>query len=441
MSGATGPAATLGRLRAVAALTFLEAVRRRIFLIVIIVGVAIVSSAAFFPTVDPAGRLRLIEIWAIRTVTVFCSLGAIFLAGFSLPGDFEARRVYTLVTKPVHKGTLFLGKFLGFVLLMALFLLIMAVLTLAYIRLVAATTSDFPECRAVPKHLPDELKGVGAHLTEPERGGLAVRYGQDGEIVWAFQGLPVGRFPDRVSASARVDLRRLTQDFRLQAQVRIRAINPETQEAHEQTVLFQTNRPTPFKVPAKAISADGRLQIRVSPADSDLQVAAWPDGLSIDSNPVSFEVNFLKGMILVLLQSTLVLLMTLAASTFVSGPVSILLGICLFLVGSTWSFVTESLEDIDLTLREVDRRAREGAPPPPSAEDIPPWLLRASGAVSRVVLKAIPNFDSYNFAEWLLTDTAVAGRDIAAGLGAFAPRAAALLVVGLLCMTFRDFAT
>jgi len=121
--------------------------------------------------------------------------------------------------------------------------------------------------------------------------------------------------------------------------------------------------------------------------------------------------------------------------------VSILLGISLFMVGSTWSFVTDSLEDIDITLREIERHAEQGAPPPPSADEIPPWALRASGAVSRVVLKAIPNFDSYNFSEWLLTDTAVAGRDLASALGAFAPRAAALLVVGLLCMTFRDFAT
>ena len=441
MSGATGPAATLGRLRAVAALTFLEAVRRRIFLIVIIVGVAIVSSAAFFPAVGSEGRLRLIEIWAIRTVTVFCSLGAIFLAGFSLPGDFEARRVYTLVTKPVHKGTLFLGKALGFVVLMALFLLIMAVLTLAYIRVVAATTRDFPECRAVPKHVPFELSGEGKHFTEPARGGVAVRSDQEGWIVLDFRGLPAGDFPDPATAWARLDLRRLSKDFRLQADVLIQAVHPDTREKHPTVVAFKTNQPTRFEFPAKAITADGRLEIRVRPGEPDLQVAAWPDGLSINSNPVSFELNFLKGMILVLLQSTLVLLMTLAASTFVSAPVSILLGISLFMVGSTWSFVTDSLEDIDITLREIERHAEQGAPPPASADEIPPWALRASGAVSRVVLKAIPNFDSYNFSEWLLTDTAVAGRDLAAALGAFAPRAAALLVVGLLCMTFRDFAT
>jgi hypothetical protein len=158
--------ATLGRLWAVAALTFLEAVRRKVFLIVLIVGAAIVSSAAFLPAVDPSGRLRLVEIWSVRTVTIFCSLGAIFLAGFSLPGDFEQRRIYTLVTKPIHKATLFFGKFLGFVLLMAVFLVIMGTITLAYLKFIGAVSKDFPEARAYPRHTPDVITGLAPAGTE-----------------------------------------------------------------------------------------------------------------------------------------------------------------------------------------------------------------------------------------------------------------------------------
>jgi len=145
-------------------------------------------------------------------------------------------------------------------------------------------------------------------------------------------------------------------------------------------------------------------------------------------------------MFLVLLQSAMVLLATLSASTFVSAPVSILLGVCLFLTGSTWSFVTESLEDIDRRLEDVERRQKEGAPQR-APEEIPPWVLRVSGAMSRAVLEAVPNFDAYNFGEWLLQDMAVSGRDIGRALGSFAPRAAALLLVGLLLISFRDFAT
>ena len=438
MSQASGVAATLGRLRAVAALTFLEAVRRKVFLIVLIVGAAIVSSAAFLPAVDPSGRLRLIEIWSVRTVTVFCSLGAIFLAGFSLPGDFEQRRIYTLVTKPIHKGTLFVGKFLGFLLLMAVFLGIMGVVTLVYLKVIAAVSSEFPVARVYPSHSPASIDGP---LEAKERGGRGVRSDQPGFVEFRFEGLPAGRFPERTQARAKLALRRLPgTEFRLEADVRVVAVHPATREEFPQVIRFQTNRMTSFEIPGKAVSDDGRLLVRMRPDEPEILIGAWPDGMAVSSLPVSFELNFMKGMFLVLLQSAMVLLATLSASTFVSAPVSILLGVCLFLTGSTWSFVTESLEDVDRRLQDVERREKEGAPGR-SPEDIPPWVLRVSGAMSRAVLEAVPNFDAYNFGEWLLKDMAVSGRDIGRALGSFAPRAALLLLVGLLLISFRDFAT
>ena len=443
MNPATGAAATLGRLRAVAALTFLEAVRRKVFLIVLIVGAAIVSSAAFLPSVDPVGRLRLVEIWSIRTVTIFCSLGAVFLAGFSLPGDFEQRRIYTLVTKPIHKGTLFLGKFLGFFLLMAVFLVLMGVITLGYLKFIAAVSSDFPEARVYPRHDAVKLEGSRAEVGGPRRG---TRTGDPSPLEWTFENLPAGRFDERIPARGMIDLRRLpNKEFRLEADVRVTAVNPATREEWSQVVRFQTNRMTDFgefALPARAVTDDGRLIVRLDPAEDALQLAAAPEDFSIRSGPVNFQFNFMKGMLLVLLQSSMVLLATLAASTFVSAPVSILLGICLFLTGSTWSFVTESLEDVDRRLKEVDERAHgAGDGHGHAPEDIPPWILRVSGTMSRVVLEAVPNFDAFNFADWLLTDTAVSGRDLGRAVVSFAPRAAVLLLVGLLLISFRDFAT
>jgi hypothetical protein len=437
MSSATGLGATLSRLRAVAALTFLEAVRRKVFLIVIIVGAAIVSSAAFLPAVDAAGRLRLIEIWSVRTVTVFCSLGAIFLAGFSLPGDFEQRRIYTLVTKPIHKGTLFVGKFLGFVLLMAVFLLMMGVITLVYLRIIAAFSQDFPEARVYPRHEPVGLEGARG----PDGKAWATASVDSKPLRWSFEGLPAGRFPENVKARAKLDIARFPSlGLRLQAAVRVTAVHPGTQEEHSQVLTFEKNRMSDaFEFPARMISDDGRLVFRMQPDEPDLILISWPDMLWIRSNPVSFELNFMKGMLLVLLQSSLVLLATLSASTFVSAPVSILLGVCLFLTGSMWSFVTESLEDVDRQLEDAERRQREGAPLRP--DDVPPWVLRVSSAMSRVVLKAVPDFDAYNFGDWLLTDTSVSARDLGGALAAFVPRAALLLLAGLLLISFRDFAT
>ncbi len=437
MNSPVGAAATLGRLSAVAGLTFKEAVRRRIFLVVIVVGAAIISSAAFFPSIDASGRLRLIEIWAVRTVSFFGCLGGIFFAGWSLPSDFEQRRVYTLVTKPIHKGTLFLGKLLGFSLLLGAFLLAMAAITLGYIRVVAATTPGFPALAARPHHQAAGFTSEGEALRNPENDARAVQGHKQGHLVWTFAGI----VPDReVTGRVQLDLARPPARYALEGMVYVRVVNPATGRHREVPYNVQTNRPMPFSFPAEFVSPSGEVRVLVRPADLDLTTAGRTDSVVLESRSNSFELNFLKGLLLLFLQAFLVLLATLAASTFVSSPVSILLGIFLFLVGTGWGFVQEATTDVRTALDELRQRPDDPAVRA-QAEDVPPWMLEISQAVSGVVLAVVPNFDQYNFADWLLRDKAVGAGDLLSGLRSVAPLVAVLLAAGLLGMAFRDFAT
>ena len=53
----------LGRIWAIAQMTLLEARRRKVFTILLLFGVALLSSVLFFPSVDDMdSRLRLIEL-------------------------------------------------------------------------------------------------------------------------------------------------------------------------------------------------------------------------------------------------------------------------------------------------------------------------------------------------------------------------------------------
>lgn len=439
MNAATGPAATLGRLAAVAGLTFKEAVRRRVFLIVLIVGAAIVSSAAFFPTIDPSGRLRLIEIWALRTVTFFSCLGAIFFAGFSLPSDFENRRVYTLVTKPVHKGTLFLGKLLGFAALLVVFLVLMAAITLGYIRLVAALSADFPELAAYPQARAASFTGEGrvAH----SKTGDAIRATPEGWLIWRFDGLSASRLDARVHGRVKPSLARPDGSFALSGTSVLRARNPQTGYVHEVSLPVQTNRWIPLEFPRESVSGDGRVDILMRPSDLDLLVAGQPDSAMLRLRSTSFELNFLAGMSLILLQALLVLMITLAASTITSSPVSILLGIFLFFVGNAWGFVREATTDIRTALDRFHEQAQDPHAHARTPEDLPPWLLEASSAVADAVLFVVPDFEQYNAADWLLQDQALAASDLWRGVKSFAPLALVFLLGGLAGMSLRDFAT
>src|SRR5262249_7921746 len=121
--------AVLGRLWAIARMTLLEASRRKVFTILLLFAVALLGSTLSLPSLEVESGPRLTEIWALRASAIFTAIVALFLAGFSLPTDFEQKRIYMIVTKPVSKPLVFLGRYLGYVMLLALFIGAMGLIT------------------------------------------------------------------------------------------------------------------------------------------------------------------------------------------------------------------------------------------------------------------------------------------------------------------------
>ena len=142
----------------------------------------------------------------------------------------------------------------------------------------------------------------------------------------------------------------------------------------------------------------------------------------------------MKGMTLIFLQSLLVLALTMTASTVMSAPVSILMGIMLYIAGNIYSFVEEGVRSIDEDLERFDAKKTMRTP-----EDLPPWLLRFSATMSGAVLTVVPNFDHFDFSQWLLRDRAVSWGDLAEAGGKSLPHALIIVIVGMFFMIFRTF--
>ncbi|MBI2932946.1 MAG: hypothetical protein HYY16_14980 [Planctomycetes bacterium] len=445
MSNAVGSAATLHRLWAVARLTLLEAVRRKVFLLLLLFGAAIVSSAAFFPAIDAESRLRLIEVWSVRASHLFSVIVAIFIAGFSLPSDFENRRIYTLVTKPLHRVTFFAGKFLGFLLLLAVFLACMAVLSVAYIRVVSLLSRDFPALKAEPRFWAQALEGEREFLSDRNHSGrLGARASEDGPmgaVVWRFRGLDRQAFAERMKIKVKGDLGRRGQPFAFEGRLRVRLRNPQTGDAAQREELAHTNQELTLEFDRALVADDGRLDVSIEPLESGMAVSADSAGVVLYGAGRSFEVNFFKGMLLVWFQAAVVMVVTLAASTYLTAPVSIVLGISLYVVGGMWGYLQESVRDIDVQMEAFRAKLAEGKPQDAyTPEDLPPWLLEVSTQTSKGVLKIIPDFSRFNLADYLLADHAVMGADLLGGFLEVLPRVVAVLLLGFLLIYRRNFA-
>jgi hypothetical protein len=122
------------RIFALAGLSFKEALGRRVLwafsalLLVFLFGSWFISGRA-----KPEDQLRTyvqLVFWAMTPLLLFVS---VLLAAFSIPADIRQQTIHTVITKPVQRFEVYLGRVLGFGALMSLVLLFMAAVSLLYV--------------------------------------------------------------------------------------------------------------------------------------------------------------------------------------------------------------------------------------------------------------------------------------------------------------------
>jgi len=111
---------------AIARLTIQESIRRRVLLIFVFFLILILMAGWFL---DPASEdpAKLYLSFVTSATTILILLLVLFLSAFSLPTDFKAKTIYTVVTKPVRSSELILGRIVGIGLIGTLILFLMAV--------------------------------------------------------------------------------------------------------------------------------------------------------------------------------------------------------------------------------------------------------------------------------------------------------------------------
>jgi hypothetical protein len=426
----------IGRIWAIAKMTLIEARRRKVFTILLLFAVALLSSVLFFPSVEMESRLRLIEVWALRAAAIFTAIVGLFLAGFSLPQDFEQKRIYMVVTKPVSKSFVFLGKYLGYVLLLALFIGTMGLITVGFLRTVKFFSGErFPALVAYPRVWTPEFAYPGGEAVEGTEAEAAVEFGPDKGLVWTFRGLRRADFDDAVRVQARLIFGAKNDQYRSSGSVRYAVRGAAGRPAHAGQLDMNTNEERQFEFPASLIGDDGVVSVELRCGDSDGIIAAAPRWVVLYEKSILFEVAFLRGLLLILFQSMVVLSITLMSSTFLSAPLSILLGILLYLVGSVYGYIRDGTREIDHSLAEI-RTSKERRRTP---EDLPVGLLWFSAELSKGVLKVTPDFEHFDFSIWLLRDHAVSWKELGVAGTKALPPIFVLVALGTLLMAFKDF--
>jgi ABC-type transport system involved in multi-copper enzyme maturation permease subunit len=162
------------RIWGLAKLSFKEAIRRRV-LWAFSALILVFLFASWFISHKPEDQVRGYVGVVSFVITWLLVITAGLLASFSIPNDMKYQTIHTIVTKPVERFEIVLGRFLGFTMLMTLVLAVMTLLSLVYVAR-----------GVVPEAAEESFKA-----RVPVYGNLRVQSYRDGRLVEA--GKSVGR--------------------------------------------------------------------------------------------------------------------------------------------------------------------------------------------------------------------------------------------------------
>jgi hypothetical protein len=379
----------MGRIWAIVRLTIAESLRTRVAIafMLLLAGVMVLlySTASGDGTV--AGKIQMFMSYSFGLTHFLLALLVTFLACRTLDQDIKTMRIDSVITKPLARWQLLLGRWLGIVILaMGLFAISMG-LTFGIVKYFAGTVEKDSEDEFkinnqilvsrqgyIPP-APDVEKDVEARYTELERSGelpegkspsetrkiirselynraRTVNPGQVG--VWKFTGLKQPqqggvittlRFKYEPSTTTSIDSEQQLQGNTIYGQW----IIGRKELPADKVFVWQGEKPYrtlhELHIPINAIEDDGTMTItfrNVDPRGVSVHFPN-PDGIELLIREGSFEPNFVRAAIASAFSILFVATLAIACGTFLSFPIASLVTLSVFFVGLGGNFLSEAV--------------------------------------------------------------------------------------------------
>jgi hypothetical protein len=440
----------MGSIWAVATNTIKQALRMKIAAVFIVLLIVLLPVMGFSMTGDGTlkGRLQTFVSYGLSLTNLLLCLLTIIVSIYTLTNDIKQMQIYTVITKPIRRYQLLLGKLLGVVLLstalLALFSAIIYIITIYTPKFYDAEETDliqvdneFFTARAslVPPEvdvtdevldiyeklekggqLPPSLSRseIIADLTKRvQLGKRAAVVGQ--QLVWEFHNVKVLDPNETLFIRYKYDV----------------SVNPPDSQVYSRWDVGQypakfasffpkdpirTFRELEF--PAELISEDGYLAIRfLNVPLNDTTVIFPPDGLEVLYKADTFTANFIRVVLLILFRLIFLASLSLLASTFLSFPVAILLSLCIFFTATFSGFCLESFDFLGKNLS---------------------WIYSYT---VRPIIFLLPQFDKFSPSKFLVPARLLSWLLLAKAAGLMVCiKAFLLLFFALLIFSFREVA-
>jgi ABC-type Na+ efflux pump permease subunit len=151
---------SLRRITAVAGNTFLEAVRQKVFAVLLVFALVLIYGANYFTEFSFQEQFKFLKDLGYASISLTGLLVGLLGASQLIPGEIERRTILTALCRPLRRWEFIVGKYLGLATLLAVMVAIMAiavggVLGWKEAQLIAREGSDPAVAEAIQKEARD----------------------------------------------------------------------------------------------------------------------------------------------------------------------------------------------------------------------------------------------------------------------------------------------
>ncbi|NUO08051.1 MAG: ABC transporter permease [Candidatus Brocadia sp.] len=336
----------------IASHTFREALRKKVIHVLIGLGILIMLILPVIPTTDePDARVKMMMVVFFQVVVLLCIIGVIFLSATSLPYEIEDRTIYGILSKPISRLKIIVGKILGFALLSALLLGILSLLNVASIQRIATS-------------LPEEYRGILRARTEFQasqfsiqgklhhaRQGIAwIEGGRGGVAQWSFSNLqknPGNKPPLEVEFNLRMES---SQGFIDTISLVVGIEDAISGQRRSEVLSAKADKPFMVRITPDDIHGNGSIHITVFPVHMTDYIGVTQEDVKVFAPRKGFVSNYVKAVVLTFLKFLLIVIIAVMGSTYLSAPVSIASAFVVFLCGH----ILEFIKDFSLLMHRHD---------------------------------------------------------------------------------------
>ena len=351
-------------IRAIARHTFTDAMRKKVWVVIILFALLMIGPVFIFPARLPRLHVKQVLSFAlggrIGGMRSLCCFAAILLAAWQLWKDITDRTIYTVITKPVSRVEMIAGRFFGYMGVLLVLVIGMGAIALASILYVASSVEydpsgldppvlevDAPIEASLGKRLPESDVSDDESLLARRKYHILTGAGPQ-RIEFRFLELKPRSFSsDNIRLKFRFVVNDPTKQDRPATEAMIEVINenrPDT--VVKKTLIVENGIDCYVPLDRDFVRDANSLTVLIKRFNPKYTVAIIKTRCHLLAHAESFPVSFSKSIVLTFAASVLMAVLALTSSTILEGPVCLLWSFFVYFVCNSMHIIRETAETL-----------------------------------------------------------------------------------------------